>query len=61
MRTHLWGAHPISVLPVPGGPKRRTPFGGVRPSVNSPGFCIGQITTSFTCPPNRPATFGHFD
>lgn len=39
-------ALPISVLPVPGGPKRSRPRGGERAPVNSPGFSIGQTTIS---------------
>jgi hypothetical protein len=41
-------ARPMSVLPVPGGPKSSSPFGGARAPVNSAGFCIGQTTSSCT-------------
>lgn len=39
-----------AVLPVPGGPCRSTPRGGVRPnSVKSPGFCRGRSRSERTC------------
>mmetsp|Transcript_22594 Transcript_22594/g.39013 ORF Transcript_22594/g.39013 Transcript_22594/m.39013 type:complete len:279 (-) Transcript_22594:491-1327(-) len=34
------------VLPVPGGPKRSTPFGGLRSPVNKSGRKLGKITAS---------------
>ncbi len=43
-------AFAISVFPVPGGPWRRTPFGGSMPSrLNSSGCRIGSSIISRTC------------
>mmetsp|Transcript_14478 Transcript_14478/g.39207 ORF Transcript_14478/g.39207 Transcript_14478/m.39207 type:complete len:211 (+) Transcript_14478:975-1607(+) len=41
-------ARPIKVLPVPGGPNNRRPFGGARAPLNSCGFCMGQTMISCT-------------
>lgn len=51
-------ALPISVLPVPGGPKRRRPLDGWRSPVKRSGRWIGQTTASMTdCLANsKPAT-----
>jgi len=39
----------VKVLPVPGGPYNKTPFGGSIPrSVNLSGFSIGSSTTSLS-------------
>ena len=35
-----------SVLPVPGGPKSRTPLGGARSPVNRSGLRLGRMTAS---------------
>mmetsp|Transcript_733 Transcript_733/g.4640 ORF Transcript_733/g.4640 Transcript_733/m.4640 type:complete len:269 (-) Transcript_733:584-1390(-) len=39
-------AFPIRVLPVPGGPKSRRPFGGARAPLNSSVFIMGHTTSS---------------
>lgn len=54
-------ARPIIVLPVPGGPKRRIPFGGARKPVKMSGRSIGQTIISciiFFANP-KPAIWDH--